>query len=225
MRPERVQNTLDNYMRKIYTTIAVFSLILLTACTQNQPKEVQKNIETKVELPEVFKFHKAIEVKPGLTFDVVSWGRGSEFSGAYLILRSDSTKLKYRSTSGELEGLVTDAWNMDLDSDGNPEIFIQAKGEDKGENLIIYVYEFNDSGSAQELRFPQLTSSTKRAYRGKDSVYIKEGNLYREFPTYEEADTAALNPTGKKLLEYKLRGSSFSVNEIKETISRKKSSN
>ncbi len=210
-------------MKKLYRSLVLFSIVSVAACSTDESKK-QSNAPAApvVKLPDVFKFHKAIEVKPGLTFDVLSWGRGSDFSGAYLILRSDSTNLKYRSTSGELEGRVTDAWNMDLDSDGNPEIFIQAKGEEKGKSLIIYAYEFNDSGSAQELRFPDLTSRTMKIYRGKDSVYVKEGDLYREFPTYDEADTAGVTPTGKKVLEYKLRGSSFSVDEIKEEDKNKK---
>ncbi|WP_207426251.1 hypothetical protein [Pedobacter sp. SYSU D00535] len=212
-----------------FTIIAgAFLALTIAACSNSdQPKDqglAQQEGQNKEAISGIggpFRFHKAIEVKPGLTFDVVSWGRGSEHVGSYLILRSDSSRLKYRTTSGELEGTIVDAWNMDMDSDGNPEIFIQSKGEDKDSYLNMYVYEFNDSGSAQELRFPDLTSSTKRTYQGKDSVYIKEGSLYREFPVFDEADTAATNPTGKKVLEYVLRGSSFSVKEVKEEDQKK----
>lgn len=193
--------------------VTVFSFFVIS-CSTEESKQEEKTIE-KIVLPEPFHFHKAIEVKPGLVFDVVSWGRGSGLTGAFLILRSDSTEMKYRSTSGELEGQVKDAWNMDMDSDGNPEIFIETRGGDKDNYLNIYVYEFDDNGSSRELHFPDLTSSTKRSYRGKDSVYIKEGSLYREFPLYDEQDTAGVKPTGKKLIEYTLRGNSFSVKEVK----------
>ncbi len=200
----------------------IFRLLLVTAylcalhaCTSESQKQVETRPKSiiKNKLPEPFRFHKALEVKPGLTFDVVSWGRGAEMTGAFLILRSDSTHFKYRSTTDELEGKIIDAWNMDMDSDGYPEIFIQAQGEEKKEYLKMYVYEFNNDGSAQKLRFPELASS-KKNYFGKDSIYIIESKLRREFPLFEEADTSALNPTGKKVIEYSLRGNSFSVHEI-----------
>ncbi len=203
-------------MKLFVRSLAVLACAFAVSCNiEEKPKQaVPAPVSHKITPP--FRFHKAVEVKPGLTFDILSWGRGSEYTGAYLILRSDSAEAKYKSTTGELEGTITDAWNMDMDSDGNPEIFIQAKGEDKDNYLNMYIYEFTEGGSSQQLRFPDLTSSTKKTYRGKDSVFIKEGNLFREFPIYEESDTSAVNPTGKKLLEYTLRGNSFSVKEIKE---------
>ncbi|TQM51472.1 hypothetical protein BDE36_3250 [Arcticibacter tournemirensis] len=193
-----------------YVAVLPFILSVVASCTSVEEKTPQKP-DVKVVLPEPFHFHKAIEVKPGLTFDVVSWGRGSELESAFLILRSDSSGMKYRSTSGELEGRINDAWNMDMDSDGNPEIFIESKGVEKGNYLNMYVYEFDDNGTSRELRFPDLTSSTKENYRGKDSLYVKEGILYREFPLYDVKDTAGVKPTGKKILEYSLRGNDFSV--------------
>lgn len=163
-----------------------------------------------------FKFYKSVEVKPGLTYDVVSWGRGSETSGGYLILRSDSTRLQYRSTAGALDGKVIDAWNMDMDSDGDPEIFIQAEGKGEGSHLTMYVYEFNDSGSSRTLRFPDLSSATMEAYRGQDSVYIEDGALMREFPLFQETDNSNKPTGGKKIIEYTLRNNSFNVREIEQ---------
>ncbi len=196
--------------------IALFTGVWFTACTSgdDKPAVVQPAPEKKIMDP--FRFHQAIEVKPGLTFDVLSWGRGSTESGAYLILRSDSTNLKYRSVTGELDGRVTDAWNMDMDSDGNPEIFIQAEGEGEGSHLTMYIYEFSDNGSGQKLTFPGLSSSSKKGYKGQDSLYIKDGRLRREFPVYEEKDAPNKPTGGKKLLEYRLRNNSFVVQDITE---------
>lgn len=206
-------------MKKYLLLVSVVSSILFS-CTSEEPQKAQSSI-TKVVLPQPFRYHKAIEVKPGLTFDVVSWGRGAEHVGQYLILRSDSSDVKYSSISEELEGDITDAWNMDLDSDGNPEIFIQAKGQDKETYLTLYVHEFSEGGSSQELKFPELTAATKRKYHGKDSVYIKEGNLFREFPLYDEKDTAGVAPVDKKVLEYTLRGNRFDIHEIKKEEKKK----
>ncbi|WP_423148309.1 hypothetical protein [Rubrolithibacter danxiaensis] len=189
----------------------------IAGCTEEtKTSNTSQPVVTKNPLDAPFRFHKAIEVKPGLTFDVLSWGRGSEMVGGLLILRSDSTHLKYASTTDELEGRIVDAWNMDMDSDGNPEIFIQAKGDQKDSYLNMYVYEFSNSGNEQKLRFPELSSSSKKNYRGKDSLYVKDDKIMREYPLFDDKDTAGVSPTGKKTLEYSLRGNSFNVKEIKD---------
>jgi hypothetical protein len=202
-------------MKNLFPFSLIALIFSLTGCSSEEPKKATSSI-TKVVLPQPFRFHKAIEVKPGLTFDVLSWGRGAEHVGQYLILRSDSSGLKYSTLSQELEGDLKDAWNMDLDSDGNPELFLQSIGEDKNSYLSMYVHEFSAGGSSQELKFPELTSATKRKYHGKDSVYTKDGSLFREFPIFDESDTAGTKAVGKKLLEYKLRGNRFDISEIKE---------
>ena len=201
-------------MKKNILIIAA-TLFVLTSCNSEEPKKEPSSI-VKVELPKPFRFQKSIEVKPGLTFDVLSWGRGSEHIGQYLILRSDSTDANYSTISEELEGDIVDVWNMDLDSDGNPEIFIQAKGQDKESYLSLYVHEFSDGGSSQEIKFPELTSRTMKKYHGKDSVYIKEGNLFREFPLYDEKDTAGVKPVDRMYLEYTLKSNRFDIHELDE---------
>jgi hypothetical protein len=201
-------------MKKIIQLTSLF-LAALTSCTSEAPKKAASSI-TKVVLPQPFRYHKSIEVKPGLTFDVLSWGRGAEQTGQYLILRSDSTDVKYSTLSEELEGKIIDVWNMDLDSDGNPEIFIQSEGLDKDSYFTMYVHEFSEGGSSQILKFPELTSATKKKYRGKDSVYTKDGNLFREFPLYDEKDTAGIKPVDKKVLEYTLRGNRFDIHELEK---------
>jgi hypothetical protein len=193
----------------------IILLSFLSACTDDTVKTATKPA-VEVRLPKPFRFHKSIEIKPGLTYDVVSWGRGSETSGGYLILRSDSSDLKFKSFSGELDGQVKDAWNMDMDSDGNPEIFIQASGEGEGSYLNMYVFEFSSSGSSNEIRFPDLSSRSKEGYRGGDSIYVRDGKLFRQFPVYDTADTTAKKVVSKKLLQYGIRGNSINVDEVKE---------
>ena len=203
----------DLFVNKIAALLLGSSLLI--SCT-NEPevKEEPKKVEPKrVMAP--FRFHKAIEVKPGLTLDVVSWGRGSDSVGGYLVLRSDSTKMKYSSISGELDGAIVDVWDMDLDSDGNPELYIHSRGEGEGSYLNMYVHEYGDNGSERRIMFPGLSSSAKRGYKGDDSVYIKEGKLMREFPVIDEADSLAKKKMIKRF-EYSLSGNSFQVREVEE---------
>lgn len=204
-------------MKLRFLTFLAWAMVIsgCTSADKNTSKtSKQANVLQKIQAP--FRFHKAIEVKPGLTFDVVSWGRGSETSGGYIILRSDSTHLKFRTTTGELDGKLLDAWNMDMDSDGNPEIFMQAEGVGDGSHFNMYVYEFNDSGNGQKITFPSLTGSLKKGYKGDDSVYVKNGKLMREFPVFDDKDGSGKPSGEKKLLEYSLRSNVFSVREIKK---------
>ncbi|MEO8794345.1 MAG: hypothetical protein ABI390_02700 [Daejeonella sp.] len=203
---------------KIGAIIFLFGSSII-ACNQDE-KPAQATPKAVVKLPEPFRYHKAIEVKPGLTLDVVSWGRGSTSTGAFLILRSDSTHLKYKSISSELDGKIVDVWNMDMDADGNPELYIQAKGEGEGSYLNMYVYEFNSSGSAQELNFPNLSSRTKKGYKGNDSLYVQDDQLMREFPV-ENEDLNDKTAPEKKILKYGLRNNSFTVDEVKSEEKKK----
>jgi hypothetical protein len=190
------------------------AIVLLFGCVTEEPKEEIKPVVKKIMQP--FRFHKAIEVRPGLTLDIVSWGRGSNSVGGYLILRSDSTQLNYRSVAGELDGKIMDAWDMDLDSDGNPELYIHAKGEGKGSYLSMYIYEYADNGSNQQLRFPELSSSLNEGYRGNDSVYIKDGKLLRQFPVYNKNDSTGTKTGEIRKIEYVLRNNNFQYKELKE---------
>ena len=202
-------------MNIIKSITALCLISLLISCGDEEKETVAVKQEVK-KIQEPFRFHKAIEVKPGLTLDIVSWGRGSDLLGGYLILRSDSTRLSYRSVSGELKGKVVDAWNMDLDTDGSPELYIQATVSGNDSKLNMYVHEFGDNGSNQQIRFPDLNSSLKEGYRGGDSLYVNDGKLYREFPFFSTKDsTSAAKPKTRKL-EYSLKNNSLQFKEIKE---------
>ncbi|MEX8546938.1 MAG: FG-GAP repeat domain-containing protein [Mucilaginibacter sp.] len=204
--------------------IAIVATIILAGCNSannNQPV-VQKSFATvKPALMQPFRFHKTIEVSPDNIFDVFSWGRGSNKTGAYLILESDSTGAKYTTTTGDLDGAITDVYNTDMDMDGNPEILIQTKAKDSTQHMQIEAFEYKDN-RAQKLNFPKLTSSQKKGYRGEDQFYIKEGTLMRQFPVYDGSGADA-KPTGqKRVLEYGIRNNSFTVKTVEAGDENKK---
>lgn len=197
----------------------ISAVILCTAlfisCTSEEKAPVIAGKPEPKKIFKPFRYHKAIEVKPGLTLDIVSWGRGSNSVGGYLVLRSDSTHLSYRSIAGELDGKIVDAWDMDLDSDGNPELYIQSKGEGEGSYLNMYIYEYSEGGSNQQIRFPDLSGSLKKGYKGNDSVYVKDGKLIREFPLFSTGDSASKATGEIRQLEYSLRNNSLNVKDLK----------
>lgn len=203
-----------NFYTKI-SAIVLCAALFVSCQSEEKPPVVANRVEPK-KIFEPFRYHKAIEVKPGLTLDIVSWGRGSNSVGGYLVLRSDSTHMSYRSVSGELDGKIVDAWDMDLDSDGNPELYIQSKGEGEGSYLNMYIYEYSEGGSNQQIRFPELSGSLKKGYKGNDSVYVKEGKLMREFPLFNSDDSTSKSSGEIRRLEYSLRSNSLNVKEVEK---------
>lgn len=197
-----------------YNIIIAGCLVVLASCTQQQPqKPTTPGVAAKPAIMAPFRYHKLIESSPGKYFDVLSWGRGKDTTGAYLILRSDSTGRQYSTTTGDLEGAIIDVYNTDMNMDGYPEILIAAKAKDTTTHVNIYAYEFRGA-KGQKIDFPKLSSKSKKGYRGEDNFYIKEGNLIREFPVYN-GDGKDAKPTGqKRTLQYGIRDNQFTVKDI-----------
>ena len=202
-------------MNNRFYLLMLAACAIIAGCNNNDDKKTDTTpfVVKKPAIMQPFRFHKLIEVSPGNDFDVLSWGRGSQAVGSFLILHSDSSSMKYNTTTGDLDGSIVDVYNSDMDLDGNPEILIQAKATDTTNYAVIYAFEFTNN-KANKLDFPKLTSSQKKGYRGNDNFYIKEGKFMREFPIYD-GDSKDAKPTGaKRLLQYGLRNNEFTVQQI-----------
>lgn len=186
----------------------------ITGCGGNDTKPASTPaVAKKPQLMGPFRYHKLIEVSPGQSYDVLSWGRGSQEAGSYMILHSDSSAIKYTTTTGDLEGNIIDVYNADMDVDGNPEILIQARSKDTINRTSIYAFEFNNS-KADKLDFPRLNQSQRKGYRGDDNFYIRDGKLIREFPIFNGTGKDAKPSGAKRQLEYGLRGNEFTVKQL-----------
>lgn len=196
----------------------VAGLLFLFACNRTQSMKIVPAADADAETAaapakkakQQFPFYKDMAIKPGLNFEVVSWGKGVDSVGGYLILMSDSVKNNYRSVSVEREGIITDAWNMDLDNDGNPELYIELLSKKNVRDLNVYEYSNN---SFNKISFPPLSSKLKKNYAGNDKFFIKNGDLFRSFPIVNSTDTTQ-QKGAEKVLVYRLRGNSFSTDEV-----------
>ncbi len=198
------------------TSISLLLVLGLFAACANPEQEKKVERVTKTEkIMAPFRYHKAIEVSPGLTFDVLSWGRGAKSAGELLILKSDSTKIRYTTLSEELEGSIVDVFNTDMDLDGNPEILIQTNTSDSIPLAKVYCYEFGEN-SSQKIKFPELTSATQKKYRGKDNFFVKEGKLRRTFPLFEQENNKDLPSKESKNIEYSIVNGSIDIKELEE---------
>ncbi|RZK79571.1 MAG: hypothetical protein EOO92_09080 [Pedobacter sp.] len=190
----------------------LFGMLVLASCSNDKEKlDGAKQAIAPVKKDQ-FPFYKNIEIRPGLTFEVVSWGKGVDSVGGYLVLMSDSLKNNYKSLSNEREGIVKDAWNMDMDNDGNPEVYIELLSNKNVSDLHVYEYSGN---SFNKITFPGLSSNLKKIYGGNDQFTIDEGDLYRTFPIVNPRDTTEKAGELKKV-KYRLSGNSFSSSEVKE---------
>src|ERR1700712_828249 len=164
---------------RFYLFMLTVPLTMAWGCNQDEKKITSASASVKkADFGDPFRFHKLIEVSPGQDYDVLSWGRGSTTTGAFLVLHSDSSGKKYTTTTGDLDGSIVDVYNSDMDLDGNPEILIQAKAKDTANYATIYAFEFNNS-RVTKLDFPRLSSPQRKGYRGNDNFYIKEGKFMR----------------------------------------------
>jgi hypothetical protein len=201
---------------KYYLYLFMGCAAIVSSCSNSASKSTDVAAPTATQAPKImepFRFHKTVEVAPGQYYDVLGWGRGSQSVGAFEILRSDSAAMKYTTTTGDLDGRIVEVLNADMDTDGNPEIFIHAQAVDSTNAAKVYAFEYNDE-RARELEFPKLTRSQRKGYRGNDNFFVKEGNLMREFNVYEESDSLSKKPIQKRLIEYTLRGNSLSGNQV-----------
>ena len=199
--------------RYSYLLVTAFTLSFFASCTQ-KPTPVSQNpapstSSAKAALMAPLRYHKLIESSPGQYYDVYSWGRGKDSSGAYMILHSDSLGKQYTTINGDLEGSIIDVYNTDMNMNGYPEVLIEAKAKDTTNHVNIYAYEFV-GGKGQKISFPKLTDKTKKMYRGNDNFYIKDGNLIREFPTYD----GKVATGQKKIIQYGLRDGAFTIKDI-----------
>lgn len=190
------------------------TVFLMASCGGTQEEKVpEKQQAVKTEKTSgPFAFYKDINVKPGLNFEVISWGKGIDTVGGYLILMSDSVRNNYNSFSNERKGIITDAWNMDMDNDGNPEIYIELLSKKNVLDLNVYEYA---GGEFRKITFPPLSSNMKKSYAGNDKFTIKNGDLFRSFPVVNPSDTTVKQGTLKTIV-YRLNGNSFSVDEVKQ---------
>lgn len=200
------------------TNAIKFSFLMLgtalfyTACSSDEkPTAVVQTDTGKAKSANPFSFYKSIEIKPGYHFEVVSWGKGVDSVGGYLLLMSDSVKNNYKSLSEERKGIIEDAWNMDLDNDGNPELYVQYVVRKNVNDLNVYEFSGN---SFNKISFPGLSSNLKKGYEGNDKFFVKNGDLFRSVPvvTTDSGKTTTLIKT----LQYRLSGNSFSASEVKE---------
>ena len=192
--------------------LGIAALLFVSACTDKEKVAEVKQPVQQQKPANQFAFYKDLSIRPGFNFEVLSWGKGIDSVGGYLILLSDSLRNNYKSLSNERKGLITDAWNLDMDNDGNPEIYIELLSKKNVRDLNVYEYS---GGSFNKINFPPLSSSQKNNYAGDDKFLIKDGDLYRTFPIVNPKDST-VKAGSLKTVRYRFSGNSFSSSTVED---------
>lgn len=200
-------------MKKITNTIIVFAALVVGACQTNEKPKIE--FKEKILLPKPFRSHDKIEVRPGLTFDIFNWGKGTDSLSSILILRSDTIKNSSTAFNLEIEGKYIETFNTDMDTDGSPEIIIYTTSNKKYNPANIYCFEYNGE-EPTKIRFPDLTDKTNKQYKGKDKFYLHDGKLRREFDLFGDLKDKKAKSIGKKVVEYSIKGNTFDISEIEK---------
>jgi hypothetical protein len=205
---------MNKHQKYLQQSLLSVGLLFLFSCNfdSSKPTATTESKKTDAKVPGQFSFYKDLVIRPGLNFEVVSWGKGVDTVGGYLLLMSDSLRNDYRSTAVERAGIIKDAWNMDMDNDGNPELYIELMTEKNKLDLNVFEYS---RGNFQRIRFPSIPDRLKKVYGGNDKFTIKQGDLYRSFPVVNPRDSTE-KAGDLKQVQYTLSGNSFSVREVKE---------
>lgn len=193
-------------------SLMLSGLLFLVSCGNDEKTtSIKESSDTKKPSGQ-FVFYKDIEIRPGIHFELISWGKGVDSIGGYTILMSDSIRNNYKSFSNERKGIITDAWNMDMDNDGDPEIYIELLSKKNVKDLNVYEYS---GGNFNKISFPPLSSRARESYAGDDKFSIKNGELFRTYPLVNPKDTS-IKAGDMKYLQYSLRGNSFEISELKK---------
>ena len=193
---------------KIFPFLLLAGITVTFSSCSDAPETAPAPI-VEVKKPSPFPFYKNIEIKPGLNFEIISWGRGLDSIGGIAVLLSDSAHKNFEAVTAARNGVVTDAWNLDLDTDGNPELYIQTVNHINQSDLLVYEY---GDGTFNKINFPSLSDRTKKIFLGNDKFYVKEGHLIRSIPV--KAVDGGKSPD--MLVDYQLGGNSFNIKEVKE---------
>ncbi|MEO6694511.1 MAG: hypothetical protein ABIY50_12215 [Ignavibacteria bacterium] len=193
---------------------------ILTSCSEKKPEvritekkdSVKKQVSNKDTASiEIKTISKSLKTATGKNFKIDERKKSSSVSD-YLISGigfgtfSDTLKIENKDP-------LKNIFNADLDKDGFEEVYIitQATGSGSYENIIGVASDKDKSYrliNIQEIRDKDLQNTGQfSGYMGRDSIYVSDGVLTREFPVYLKTDAMSDPSGGKRLILYALKSS------------------
>jgi len=103
----------------------------------------------------------------------------------------------------ERDGMVSNVWLVDLDSNGDQELVVAMSSAGSGAYGSVHVYERRNS-SFGRLGLAPLSDDQRVGYMGHDVFSIEAGCLLRSYPVYLEGDPNSTPTGGEAVFWYSL---------------------
>ena len=152
----------------------------------------------------------------GVTFKVQATGEGST-QQLTIEAERDGKSLGVKKLA--LDGTVVGAEVEDLNSDGQPELFVYGQSAGSGSYGTVWAWSVSRRGGLLPIRLGAMNSRDSSGYRGHDRFAVVETSLVRRFPIYLPGDTNARPTGGTRQVTYKLmpEGSSLELQPVSAT--------
>lgn len=160
-------------------------------------------------------YQKTLQLQ-GVTFKVQATGEGST---QQLTVEAERDGKPLDKKKLALDGAVMGAEVEDLNSDGQPELFVYTQSAGSGSYGSVWAWSVSRRGSLLPIRLGAMNSRDSSGYRGHDRFAVVENNLVRRFPIYLPGDTNARPTGGTRQVTYRLvpQGASLELKPVSAT--------
>lgn len=145
-------------------------------------------------------YQKTLELQ-GVTFKVQTTGEGST---KQLTVEAERNGQPLAVKKLALDGEVVGAEVEDLNSDGQPELFVYGQSAGSGSYGSVWAWSASRRGGLLPIRLGAMSSKDSSGYLGHDRFAVVETSLVRRFPIYLPGDTNARPTGGTREVTYKL---------------------
>lgn len=146
-------------------------------------------------------FHKTLSLQ-GISFEVHSSGEGSQ---QQLTITPRGGRRSIQPISQTVDGQVVGAEVGDLNSNGQPEIYVYVQGAGSGSYGQLVAYAVINGDQLSPIHLQELSGAPAKGYQGHDQFSLVESCLVRRFPIYKPGDSNAKATGGLRQICYKLR--------------------
>jgi len=137
----------------------------------------------------------------GVTYTVEAKGEGSMQQLTVLARRNGKP---FATVKEEIEGRVIGAEVEDLNSDGQPDLFVYVQSAGSGSFGSVRAWTSSRAGSLLPIHMQEMGPREASGYMGHDQYAVVETSLVRRFPVYRPGDSNSRPTGGTRQVSYKL---------------------
>ncbi|MFN9870544.1 MAG: PliI family lysozyme inhibitor of I-type lysozyme [Cyanobacteriota bacterium] len=137
----------------------------------------------------------------GVTYSVEAKGEGST---QQLTVQARRDGKAFATVREEIEGKVIGVEIEDLNSDGQPDLFVYVQSAGSGSFGSVRAWTSTRAGSLLPIHMQEMGAKEASGYMGHDQYAVVETRLVRRFPVYRPGDSNASPTGGTRQVSYKL---------------------